>query len=377
MSAKKSLKILSLPVDKGGCGWYRIRQPFEMIKAYTDHDAHVIDKDSDDMIAIAEALSLADVIVIRQGGEAGLPLLRESVRNYGDQIGEKREIKAKIVLDIDDNIELISPYSEHYKEYGIKEFFDKGINKWVWRDGEQGFDLVQNKARIESLKNAMRRVDLVTVTTDHLAEYARKYNKNVAVLPNCIDALKWWKLNTAPNKQLRVGWSGGISHYEDWYSIKEPLNKLLRKYRFKLISVGAHFSGIIDEDLRDLVEVWPWVPFDAHSFRMMCMELDIAIIPLANLPFNNYKSSIKFQEMSAMGVPSLVSNITPYKEEVTPEINGLVYDNPRQFEKGLEDLLKSEKLRQDIGQWAQAAQRENYDAKKNVNMWIDAYKNLL
>ncbi len=373
----KSLKILALPVDRGGCGHYRIRQPFSMIQNYTEHDAHVIDKESDDMIQIAEALSIADVIVIRQGGEIGLPMLRKQVEKYGQEIGQSRKIEAKIVLDIDDNVELISPYSEHYKEYGTKEYFDKGIQKWVWKDGEQGFDLPANKQRIERLKFAMQNVDLITVTTDHLAEYAKKYNKNVAVLPNCIDPEKWWPLNTAPNKQLRVGWSGGISHYEDWYSIKEPLNKLLRKYRFKLISVGAHFTGIIDEDLRDLVEVWPWVPFEAHSYRMMCMELDAAIIPLADLPFNKYKSSIKFQEMSAMGVPSLVSNITPYKEEITPGINALVYNTPKEFEVYLSMLLQQTQLRQDIGNVAREAQQANWDAKKNVNLWIDSYRDIL
>src|SRR5581483_10816407 len=112
------MKIISLPVDRGGCGWYRVRQPFEMIKLHTEHDAHVIDKDNDDPLQVAEALSVADIIVIRQGGEQGLPLLRQTVKNYGKETGRNIDIHAKIVLDIDDNIELISPYSEHYKEYG-------------------------------------------------------------------------------------------------------------------------------------------------------------------------------------------------------------------------------------------------------------------
>ncbi len=373
----KNLKILSLPVDKGGCGWYRVRQPFEMIKAFTSHDTHVIDKDNDETTNIAEALSAADIILIRQGGEVGLDMLKETIRKYGDEIGQKREITGKIVLDIDDNIELISPYSEHYKEYGTKEFFDNSIKKWIWKDGENGFDLNKNKARVMSLFRAMHDADLVTTTTEHLSDYAKQFNKNVAILPNCIDPQKWWQMDLSPHKQLRIGWSGGVSHYEDWFSIKEPLNKLLRKYRFKLISVGAHFSGIIDKDLRDLVEVWPWVPFEAHSYRMMCMELDAAIIPLSDLPFNNYKSSIKFQEFSAMGIPSLVSNITPYKEEITPGENAMVYNNDKEFEKNLTIILENGSIRKKIGTTAKNRQQENFDAKKNVNLWIDAFSRVL
>lgn len=51
-----------------------------------------------------------------------------------------------------------------------------------------------------------------------------------------------------PNKTLRIGWSGGVSHYEDWHTIREPLNQLLREFKCTLVSVGTHFDGIIDED---------------------------------------------------------------------------------------------------------------------------------
>lgn len=371
----KSLKILSLPVDRGGCGWYRVRQPFEMIKVNTIHDAHVVSKD-DNMLAVAEALSVADIIVVRQGGEVGLPALKSTIDKYGKEIGKNRSIKAKIVLDIDDNMEVTSPYSQHYDEYGIKEFYDNNQKKWVWKDGENNFNLARNRQRIMSLMRVMIEADLVTTTTKHLADYARRFNKNVAVLPNSVNFDKWDKLPFKLNEQLRIGWAGGISHYEDWWTIKEPLNRLLRKHRFKLVSIGTHFPGVIDEDLRDLVEIRPWVPFEAHPYRMMCMNLDIALIPLADLPFNKYKSAIKFIEMSAMGVPSLVSNITPYKEEITDD-TAMSYINEQEFEQNLEKLILSAQLREKLGNNALKWARQNYNAAKNAKLWIDAYQSIL
>lgn len=360
------MKILAMPVDFGGCGWYRVRQPMQMIKSHTKHDTHVVDMKEDDMNEVSRALLNTDVVVVRQGGEEGIRQLK--------QIPEYKHLK--YALDIDDNIEAISPYSEHYKEYGTQEFQDPDSGLWIWKDGEQGFDLTHNRARVASFLKGLSEFDLVTVTTEELADYARAYNPNVAICPNVVDLSTWWKLDFKPNEQLRVGWAGGVSHYEDWYTIKEPLNRLMRKYKFKLVSVGAHFPGIVEQDNRHLVEVWPWVPFKAHSYRMMCLALDIFIIPLSDLPFNRYKSSIKWYEASAMGVPAVVSDILPYSKDISPE-TALGYKSPEEFYSALELLLIAPQKRTQLGENARKWVEEHRSAKESTNWWIEAYQSLL
>lgn len=369
----KPLKILSLPVDRGGCGWYRVRQPFEMISKYTDSDTHVIDKESDDPIEILQALCASDILVVRQGAEVGVDMLRDAANEYAKEANIK-PFHAKTVIDIDDNVEIISPYSEHYKEYGTREYYDEPSKQWIWKDGEQGFDVVHNRKRIMDLMLGMRKVDMITVTTEKLAEYARQFNKNVAVLPNAINTDVWWKPNFKDNEQLRVGWSGGISHYEDWFTLKEPLNKLLRKYQFKLVLAGSAFTGLIDKDLHHLVEVLPWVSFEAHSYRMMLLNLDLGIIPLADLPFNHYKSSIKLHELSAMGVPAVVANIEPYNKS---GINAaLYYDNSEGFYDCVEQLILKPELRKKLGMSAME-ELELYTAKVVTKQYLEAYRSIL
>lgn len=366
-------RIMSLPVDDGGCGYYRIRQPFEFIKRFTDADVHIVDSNNDDMMSVAWGMSIANVMVFRQGGEIGIPHIKDSMKEYYRNMGIPGEWKPKWVLDIDDNPEIISPYSQHYEEYGTEEFMDNNTGKWLWKDGVANFDLKRNRTRMASLINGMKSVDLVTVTTNKLAEYARQYNKNVKVLPNCINLDRWWKLPLKTNEQLRVGWSGGVSHYEDWYSIKEPLNKLMREYQFKLIQVGANFEGIIDPDNRHLVEIHDWVPFKGHSYRMMCMALDFAIIPLANLPFNHYKSSIKWYEMSALGIPSVVSNTLPYSEDVRHEKTGLLYKNSKEFYEAMKTLITRATVRHAIGAEARKWVEGNRSAKEWAKLYVEAY----
>lgn len=359
--------ILAMPCDEGGCGSLRIRQPMYMIHEHTQHGAGVIDS-KENMNDIASALMKIHVGVLRPGAEAGIKKLRQ----------EPEFKHIKWVLDIDDNVELIDPYSDHYEQYGTEPFFDSVfLNDWLWKQGEKGFNIAENKKRLVSLLNGISEADLVTVTTPKLAEYARQYNDNVAVLPNCLDLSQWWKLPLKPNETLRVGWSGGSSHYVDWYSIKEPLNALLRKYQFTLVSVGTSFTGIIDDDLKHLVEVHPWVPFKAHSYHMMCMNLDAAIIPLSEDPFNAYKSAVKWYEFSAMGVPSVVANVTPYKEEIASGTNALGYSTPEQFYLAMEAMLGSAELREKISAAAMVWVHAHRDAAANAHLWTDAYSSLL
>ena len=362
-----TMRFISLPVDDGGCGYYRIRQPLEMVKRNTPHDTHIIDKDKDDMVQVSKALQVADVIIARPGAEAGLKMILDKPE-YKDK---------KWALDIDDNIELISPYSNHYAEYGQEEYYDNHIGKWIWKDGENGFDLAKNRAKVASHIQSLREAPLVTVTTKMLSAYVKQYNDNVAILPNCIDFSRWWKLDFKENKQLRVVWSGGSSHYEDWYSVKEPLNDLMRKYQFKLVMIGHAFPGVIDEDNKHLVEIHDWMPFKGHSYRMMCMAGDIAVIPLADMPFNYYKSSIKWYEMSAMGIPSVVSNVQPYSDDIKDGVTAMGYRSKRQFHEKLEALILNKGLRTKIGNKAMEWVKENRDAAKCAKLWVSAYKRLI
>lgn len=363
---KKILRIISLPVDDGGCGFYRIRKPFEMIKRFTDHDAYIIDT-KDNMQSVTKALLVADLVVSRPGSEEGMNQLRE---NYPI-------LKSKPwVLDIDDNTEIISPYNEHYFEYGTREFYDNNAKKWLWKDGVDRWNITENKKKLDWLIWGLKNCSMVTTTTDKLAEYAGQYNKHVAILPNCIDFGRWWKLDLKPNKTLRVGWSGGISHYEDWYSIREPLNQLMREYKFTLVVAGNSFQGLIDEDNKERVESHDWVPFKGHSYRMMTLGLDIALIPLADTPFNKYKSSIKLYEMSAMGVPSVVSNILPYKEDIDDGLPCRRYSNPKQFYHELKSLLE-DNYRDNLGLEAQKWVQTHRDAKKCVGQWVNVYKRVV
>lgn len=366
----KKIKILSMPVDDGGCGHYRIRQPAEMINTYTDSEMHIINKEKDNLLALVQALAVADVITCRQG--TPIQLVKPQFENAVEKIG--KEMTAKWVYDIDDNIEDISPYNYHYKDNGVEEYYDKNQKKWLWKDGQAGFNLNHNKEKLKQHKYNMEMADLITVTTPILADYAKTYNENVAVLENLINSKRWWRLRLKKNSVPRVGWSGGISHYEDWYSIEKPLNDLIKNNKFKLVMAGSNFPGIFKDKKR--VEVHDWVPFKGHSYRMMCLALDMAIIPLADLPFNHYKSAIKLLEFSSMGIPCLVADVPPYSD-MKGEIEAMYYTDEKDFYQKAQKLLDSPAMRANMGKKAMKQVKKNYNAQKRAKEWVQAYASIL
>lgn len=354
------LNIVSLPVGLDACSSYRVRKPFLGIEKFTDHKTHIIDVSKDDSEELVKVFPLIDVVFMRPGAEQGMKKIKDI---FVDQI--KVPIKAKWIMDIDDNFDEISPLSQFYHDYGLEEA--NYMDKPLWKDGRDGFSIQKNLVRKTYLQWGMTNADLVTVTTERLAGYVREnYNKNVFVYDNSIDFDVWYRLNNKINKPLKIVWQGSPSHYEDWFEIKEPLNKILSEFNVELYMLGSNYMGIFDEENRGKIKTLPWVSFDAHSYRMMSLQPDIAIVPLANNKFNKFKSSIKWYEMSAMGVPSIVSNVEPYSLSIKHKKTAVAYQTPQEFYNGLKLLIENKGLRKNIANNAYQWVRKNKDLKDEV-----------
>ena len=68
----------------------------------------------------------------------------------------------------------------------------------------------------EKITKTLRKSDVITTTTEIFANYIRKYNKNVVVMPNGLDMSHpmWKGQDTKVNDRVRFGFAGG-SCYDD------------------------------------------------------------------------------------------------------------------------------------------------------------------
>jgi len=346
------MNILSLLIGRDGCSGYRVKNHLtEIAKSHKEHDVKFIEG-GDSGENILKLITGANVVLMREQHDSFLSFLKSQ---------NEIDISKKLfVVDMDDDVFDISPFNEAYRTAGVSEV--KYQDKWLWRNGENGFDAERNKKaadiRVDFLKNA----DLITVTTPTLQKRIQSIsqNPNVEVCPNAINFNHWNKWPLSKGKEIRIGWTGGSSHYEDWFSIKDGLLEVFKKHpECKLVIQGSNFPGLIKDIPHELHD---WIDWEGHPYKAASLNLDIAIIPLTNSSFNSHKSCIKWYEFSSLGVPCLVSNVAPYSLEIENGKTAVCYNNSKEFVAGLEKLITDKKLRTTIG--------------NNAYKWVFKHRNL-
>lgn len=312
MEFKDKIKILILPMENDGCSYYRIRKPYSFLDKDI-FDVQFITNKELETPEVLEYLEICDYVVCRQYHDKAIKIL-DKLFSHKDS---KRKTPLKVVLDMDDDVFNINPYNEAYQVFGIEEV--KHEDKWLWKDGEN-IDIKVNKEYRESLEWLIKRANILTVSTERLKKRYSEFNNNIVVVSNAIDVKDWIAPNFKPHKEFRIGWTGGVSHYADWYTIKDDVERIMKEYpQVKLCIAGSLFEGIFKNIDNNRIESWAWVDSTGHGYRTAMMDLDLAIIPLEDTPFNSNKSCVKFYEFSSLKIPTICSNVAPYSDECPKE----------------------------------------------------------
>jgi len=373
---KRPLQVLFLPVDDGGCGWYRIRQFDEAFKFREDVRSYLMDG-KEEANRQVEMINAADVVVGRLGDYQYFKLIKEDIAP-----------DKKMVFDHDDNTMEVLPTSEHYKEFGTEDAWAllNGNLKPIWVTGlTEGFNRYKNLSSQMSLLYILACADLITTPVQKLLDFYLQFgSKEVkgGIVHNALNFDLYPVGEFIPKDkkkgEIRIGWQGGVSHMGDWEEIKEPLARVLKDYpEVTLHILGSYYKNQFKE-VKDRITRYPWYPFRGYTFRLKTLGLDGAIIPLEDKEFNEYKSEIKFTEFTQLGVPSVVKNMLPYSEVIT-EQNSYPYKDNAEFEAKframLEDIKKGRAQSKVIeGQkWV----KKDRDIVKEAGEVVKLYKSIL
>ena len=105
-----TIKVVGILRDDGACGFYRIKQPMQMVNDRFDIDSAIggINCHESDLDSLLENCDIA--VVPRPVSEKMLNL-----------ITILQEMGKKVVADHDDNIFDVNPMSPHYNDSGTEE----------------------------------------------------------------------------------------------------------------------------------------------------------------------------------------------------------------------------------------------------------------
>ncbi len=216
-----------------------------------------------------------------------------------------------------------------------------------------------------------RRASHVMVGNRFLEAYARRFNPNVTIVPTTIDTdrfvpvLKEEKADATPV----LGWTGSYSTLQHLATIREPLNRLARKFRFRLrvITSGTFALQGVDVDL---------IQWTSKNEVADLHPIDIGLMPLPEDRWSRGKCGCKALQYMSLGIPAVCSPTGVNSEIVQNGENGYLAATEGEWEDRLALLLRSPELRKRIGTAGRITVEQKYSCRIHVPRIYKIFKSL-
>lgn len=264
-----------------------------------------------------------------------------------------------ILSEIDDDIFDVAPYNPA---------------SWCLKPGS---DLTS--FAVDQFKNS----DGMIVSTPYLKEVYSEFNDHIYVVPNSIDLKRW---DAAPRKKkggIRVGWIGSGSHSEDLKILETVIDPILQRnkdVKFVFASYFGQDKERVPEFLKNRrrVEiVSKWSPILKYPAYVASLGLDIGLTPLIDNKFNRGKSNLRWLEYSALGIPSVCSNVDHFTRTIRHGVDGYLANHPADFINCVDAMVKDQKLRKRIGKAAYARVCTDFNVDKTIDLYVNAANDCL
>jgi hypothetical protein len=217
---------------------------------------------------------------------------------------------------------------------------------------------------VEATKRNIAMADLVTASTEKLAEYLRTINSNVVVLPNCLPP-GMTQRPTQWSRGITVGWGGSMFHGQDFGG----MGRILQEVQQEAPWVSFHMVGAN--------YVNGWVPTrstgwsDVMSYHN-ALDFSIGLAPVSQTPFNDRKSWIKVLEYAGLGIPAIATNWGQYPEWIKHGNNGFLVEKPEDWKKYILMLVNDHSMREGMSH-AQRNKASQWTIDKQIWRWEKAY----
>ena len=226
--------------------------------------------------------------------------------------------------------------------------------------------------------------DAITVSTEALRKRVEPLGVPTYVLRNAIDIERWPQND--PSTDGMIGWVGGIQwRAHDLEILKvNGLPQFLERHGLPVYHGG-------DSQVEGVPKFWQKAGIDPSKVRVALSPLchiadypqlwapiNISLIPLEKVPFNQSKSWLKQLESCAAGVPYIVS-AGFYEQDllIAEGTAGRVArnDKPSHWQEDLEDLLDPDTRRKEGA--INRAVAEQHDIRVRYKEWDEAYKEII
>jgi glycosyltransferase involved in cell wall biosynthesis len=203
----------------------------------------------------------------------------------------------------------------------------------------------------------------VVVGNAWLADYARRFNQNVTVIPTSIDTDDYRPAKkNGSNGRLVVGWTGSSTsqtHLEMFAPLLRDLTAR-RHVELRVISDREPVLPGID---------YVWRQWSAQSEVEELSHFDIGIMPMPDDEWSRGKCAAKALQYMGLGIPTVCSAVGANCEVIQHGENGLLAGTSAEWVANLESLIDNPPLRNRLGMMGRRTVEERYSMRRCADLF--------
>lgn len=232
----------------------------------------------------------------------------------------------------------------------------------------------QANRKLAFLKNAdktkeiIQQANLVIVGNQYLKDYALRFNKNVEIIPTCIDTNEYSPSRTKGKTKtdaICIGWSGSQTTIEHFKLLLPVLLKLKELYQEKVYFKVMGDSSYENDQLGIKGIAWNRIT-EIQELN----EIDIGVMPLPQDEWSKGKCGLKALVYMSMEIPAVIENHGVNGEIVSQNENGILCGNEKEWMSSLSRLIENELLRKEIGLKGRKRVLDTYSILANQELFL-------
>ncbi len=322
-------KVLIHPRDKNACGMVRIYEPYQNLKV--EGVEFVISDVIDTTFANDESIK---AVLIQRADHEICPSYIRQMQKCGKIV----------VVETDDDISNIPPSNGYYSYY---------------------------KSVANIYNECLKLADYVHTSTPELA----RSHKSVVFL-NAANLKKYDQ--SKPEETKAILFQGSPSHADSLELVKPAISELLSMGHKVIMVSNLEWLKTIFKTPHPNLELRGWVETsEAHKIPLMGY---INLTPLPKNKFNEAKSELKVLDAAVYGIPSVSSDIAPFRRFHEKSGGGNIIvkkERPRYWTEAILSLLENEELYKEKSRLSKQAVLEHYDLEIINKQRADWWKKIL
>lgn len=356
MTPKKILLLLPYPLDNAPSQRFRIEAYFPFLKehnietfpqSFLDKKGwHVLYQSGSyfqKVIAVAKGFAKRMKATFFLVHKYDFVLVHREAAPLGPPIFEwiiGRILRKKIIFDFDDAIWLPAISEQNRIATFFKCFWKtKYICKWSYK---------------------------IAAGNQYLADFAKQYNSNVAVLPTAVDtSMRYNSVVCQKVQRPSIGWTGSHSTLKYLDAVVPTLQKLEEKYDFD-------FYVICNQKPSFRLRSLKFIEWKKASEIDDLKKINIGIMPLEADRWSEGKCGFKIIQYLALGIPAVASPVGINKRIVDKE-NGFLCSVEEDWYNALSLLLKDKTMREELGKKGRAKIINSYSLQANADSFLNLF----